>query len=200
MAKKRFYAVAKGRTIGIYDQWNDGAWDQVDRFPNAIYKSFAVLELAVAWWKENAGVTDDPALFFRSTLDMQAAGASLLTPECSRYFTYLIIDPRNEQPFYVGQTVDLERRKIEHFKITPDTRKPYKKRLSEIIAAGFTPVFLIVDEQETLAASLRSETEWVKKIAARGMVPMNRTREHRDWIEHYSRQASRGVVGGLSAP
>lgn len=39
MAKKKYYAVVKGRTPGIYFTWED-CKAQVDQYPGAIYKSF----------------------------------------------------------------------------------------------------------------------------------------------------------------
>lgn len=39
MAKKKFYAVLKGREPGIYTTWDD-CKQQVDHFPCAVYKSF----------------------------------------------------------------------------------------------------------------------------------------------------------------
>jgi ribonuclease HI len=43
--KKKYYAVAKGRTPGIYDTW-DECKEQVYHFSGAVYKSFSTLEEA----------------------------------------------------------------------------------------------------------------------------------------------------------
>lgn len=45
MAKKRFYAVAKGRQIGIFTEW-DQVKPLVDKYQGAIYKGF--------YWREEA--------------------------------------------------------------------------------------------------------------------------------------------------
>ncbi|KRN93969.1 ribonuclease H family protein [Pediococcus stilesii] len=48
MAKKKFYAIKKGRKPGIYRTW-DEAKQQVDGFPGAIYKSFSTESEAEQW-------------------------------------------------------------------------------------------------------------------------------------------------------
>jgi len=52
MSKKKFYAVVKGRKPGIYTEWygEDGADAQVNEFPGAIYKGFAIRADAEAWF------------------------------------------------------------------------------------------------------------------------------------------------------
>lgn len=47
MAKK-FYAVKKGRKIGIFNSWDD-CKAQVHGYPGAVYKSFSSREEALAW-------------------------------------------------------------------------------------------------------------------------------------------------------
>ncbi|MDE6435524.1 MAG: ribonuclease H family protein [Lachnospiraceae bacterium] len=46
--KKKYYAVAKGKTSGIYFTWED-CKVQVEHFPGAVYKSFQTLEEAEAF-------------------------------------------------------------------------------------------------------------------------------------------------------
>jgi ribonuclease HI len=52
--KKQFYVVINGHKPGIYDKWfgEDGAADQVQNFPEAVYKGFYTLEEAIGWAKE----------------------------------------------------------------------------------------------------------------------------------------------------
>ena len=55
MAKgKKYYAVARGRKPGIYDQWygDQGAEEQVKGFPGAIFKGFSTRQEAQAWLKQ----------------------------------------------------------------------------------------------------------------------------------------------------
>jgi ribonuclease HI len=57
MASKKFYAVAKGKTPGIYTEWlgNNGAEIQVKGFAGAVYKGFLTKEAAEDFIKQNAG-------------------------------------------------------------------------------------------------------------------------------------------------
>lgn len=48
----KYYAVARGRNPGVYDNWND-CKEQVDRFPNARHKRFNSLEEALDFIEEN---------------------------------------------------------------------------------------------------------------------------------------------------
>jgi ribonuclease HI len=57
MAKKKYYAVVKGRKPGIYDLWSGqkGAEAQVKGFAGASYKGFATLADAKTWYGAQAG-------------------------------------------------------------------------------------------------------------------------------------------------
>ena len=52
--KKQYYIVVKGRKPGLYSQWfgQDGAADQVEGYPQAVYKGFHTLEDAVGWLRQ----------------------------------------------------------------------------------------------------------------------------------------------------
>lgn len=50
MAPKKFYAVAKGRKPGIYDNW-PAAKSQIDGFAGAVYKGFTTRREAEEWMK-----------------------------------------------------------------------------------------------------------------------------------------------------
>lgn len=56
MAKKKYYAVKRGRDVGIFESW-ESCKRSVDGFSGAEYKSFADIEDAQAYlgWKENPG-------------------------------------------------------------------------------------------------------------------------------------------------
>ena len=55
MAKKKYYAVAKGKTPGIYFEWKD-CKAQIDHFSGAVYKGFDTLEEAEQFIKGAASV------------------------------------------------------------------------------------------------------------------------------------------------
>ncbi len=46
MAKRKFYAVKRGKVPGIYQTWGGQAEEQVKGFSGAEYKSFSTLEEA----------------------------------------------------------------------------------------------------------------------------------------------------------
>jgi 2-succinyl-5-enolpyruvyl-6-hydroxy-3-cyclohexene-1-carboxylate synthase len=77
----------------------------------------------------------------------------------------------------------MESRKRGHLRIRVGKQRPSKKQIAEILAAGLEPEFRVVDEQTTQADSLRSETDWVKRLARQGIRVTNQWREHREWIE-----------------
>ncbi|MGL6104758.1 ribonuclease H1 domain-containing protein [Romboutsia sp.] len=56
LSKKKFYAVRKGKKVGIYNTWNECKL-QVNGFSGAEYKSFEVLEEAKAYIDGNKSVT-----------------------------------------------------------------------------------------------------------------------------------------------
>ena len=54
MAKKKFYAIARGRNKGIFTKWFGvgGAYDQVNGYKGAVYKGFLTRDEADAWLSE----------------------------------------------------------------------------------------------------------------------------------------------------
>ena len=63
MAKKKYYAVVRGRKPGIYDHWSgqDGAEAQVKGYTDALYKGFATLSDSQEWYSSISG-GKEPAL------------------------------------------------------------------------------------------------------------------------------------------
>ena len=55
----RFYAVAKGKSPGIYDRWYgiDQAFEQIDGYPKARFKGFNSQQMAEEWLKANSGMS-----------------------------------------------------------------------------------------------------------------------------------------------
>ncbi|WP_240997162.1 RNase H1/viroplasmin domain-containing protein [Pseudomonas viridiflava] len=69
MAKKpKFYAVTRGRKLGIFNTWEDGARLSVERYPDAKHESFSTLGLAEEWYRQNSptpGSVHSPVVHFR---------------------------------------------------------------------------------------------------------------------------------------
>jgi ribonuclease HI len=59
-SKKSYYVVVRGRRPGLYRKWvgEDGAADQVEGLPGAIFKGFYTLDEAQRWLSEMHGVDD----------------------------------------------------------------------------------------------------------------------------------------------
>lgn len=102
----------------------------------------------------------------------------------NKYFTYLIKDPRDQVPIYVGQTSDLTIRKAQHINVAIG-KKPnigiinIDTYLVDLFEAGFLPDFEIVEECETEEKSLLSETLWINKVVDDGYPVLNRWKTHR---------------------
>lgn len=60
-SKPKYYVVWEGREPGVYDNWDD-AFEQIDGFPGAKFKSYATAEAAVAAYR---GPVEQQAAFLR---------------------------------------------------------------------------------------------------------------------------------------
>lgn len=191
MAKVRFYAVVRGRQTGFFNRWENGAKEQVDGFKGALHRSFTTLELAEEWYRQNStlGSLHSPVFHFSTVplaTEVQTIQPELnvIQPALNRYVVYLIVDPRDNRAFYVGQTSSLERRKAQHLRnALPDSHYKVGQRMAEILGRGEEPVFRAVQECATEEDSLRAESEWVKRCSQRGDTLCNRWREHRELRE-----------------
>lgn len=187
MAKRRkFYAVVRGRTTGIFDKWESGARLSVERFPEAKHQSFTTLELAEEWYRQNNTKESLHSPVFHFCTADSTDPALPPNADCSngkRYVVYLIIDPLTDEPFYVGQTGNLERRQRAHLRSARHDTKRAASRIAEILDTGLSPIFKVVESCRSEAESLSAETLWVKRCAQQGYRVRNR------WIEHRQTQA-----------
>jgi len=189
MAKKpKFYAVVQGRKLGIFSAWEGGARLSIERFPEAKHQSFATLELAEEWYRQQSptpGSNHSPVLHFSTegmenrsaTAPQQAALDGIVA---RRYVIYLILDPVTEEPFYVGLTTNLERRQRAHLGRAKLNTKRAATKIAEILGAGMTPIFKVVESCGSEQDALDAETRWVEECTARGHIVWNRWNEHQD--------------------
>lgn len=191
MAKSKFYVVVKGRQTGIFKCWDGGAREQVDGYKGAIYRAFTTLELAEEWFRRNStsGSLHSPVIHFSTEevvqpAAMEQAGFVFSDTPKSHYVVYLIVDPQDNKPFYVGQTGDMERRKATHLRRgRHQSHLRVGIRLAEILARGEDPIFKVVQNCATEEESLIAESEWVKRCSQRGYDLCNRWKEHRELQE-----------------
>ncbi|WP_455233242.1 ribonuclease H1 domain-containing protein [Geopseudomonas aromaticivorans] len=195
MAKAKFYAVVKGRQPGIFNRWDGGAREQVDNYRGAVHRSFVTEALALEWYAQNYDGPDtlhSPVFHYARE---EAGGTPKAGPtqldlggkSQGRYTVYAIIDPRTDDPIYVGQTVNFERRKEQHL---ANAEKGHPRRISwrmaEILHRGDQPAFKVVQRCDTDEEALQAESAWVKRYTERGLDLCNNTQEHLQVQELYA--------------
>ena len=97
---------------------------------------------------------------------------------------YGLIDPRNNELYYVGQTRrDLVERTDEHFFESKDT--PVSKRNQAILQLGKAPAILKLAEVTSEEAAFHAELYWIHSWAMQGKRLLNR--EAQPWfVENYT--------------
>lgn len=101
-----------------------------------------------------------------------------------KYTTYIIIDPRDDIPVYVGQSNNFQLRKENHL-FSARLKRPnivgvnLQTYLSDLYAIGYLPKFEIIEECPSEEESLKSELECIKNLVKRGIPVLNNWREHR---------------------
>jgi predicted GIY-YIG superfamily endonuclease len=93
-----------------------------------------------------------------------------LTRAAKSWSVYAIIDPRTDALFYVGQTSAFARRKAQHLEGTDQVSGLV---ISQIIAAGFLPHFVILETHDDEETALRAEIFWIETLLARGVALTN---------------------------
>lgn len=160
----------------------------IDHFPEAKHQSFATLALAEEWYRQNnptLGSKHSPVLHFSTQASAQQTTDAPRQPTldgvvAKHYVVYLIIDPVTEEPFYVGQTGDFEGRQRGHLGKANHDCKRAAAKIVQILDAGMTPAFKVVETCESEEASLEAETRWIEHCTVRGIKVWNRWREHRE--------------------
>ena len=105
------------------------------------------------------------------------------------YITYVIKDPRDNAPIYVGQTHNFDKRKKKYFSKIRKDKLPKIDKINitvyfvKLKRLGFDPVIEVVDMQDTEENSLNSETKWVRTFVLSGYPLLNRWREHRSIVK-----------------
>lgn len=106
----------------------------------------------------------------------------------SAFYIYMLVDPRDGWPYYIGETTDRRQRYRYHCE-NSGRNLPVAKRNQEIIRAGDKPVMVIIDQAENELAALRKELFWIDLFMARGIDLLNR--EQQAWLyERYNELAT----------
>jgi len=81
------------------------------------------------------------------------------------YCIYAIIDPRNDEIFYIGETDDLDRRRSEHIRGTEQHSGDVIKQMK---LNGFVPLFTVLERRDDEESAMRCEIFWIEFGLARG--------------------------------
>lgn len=194
MAKRaRYYAVVSGKPAGIFNKWEGGAAQATQGIPGAEHASFATLELAMEWYRQRVpeGARYVSPIIHFETGDIapeapqEALQASLEGMASAQHVVFTICHPETNEPFYIGETIDLERRKAHYLGSVSLKRKGVCVKIAELLAQGITPVFQVVERVESKEAALDAKSRLYKLYVERGLTLYNRTLEHREIHQLY---------------
>lgn len=82
------------------------------------------------------------------------------------YTIYVIVDPRSQRPFYVGETKSFSRRCRQHLKGTDQISGLVIRQIQE---NGFIPHFVVLEVHDDEETALRAEIFWIETLLARGL-------------------------------
>ena len=200
MAKKiRYYEVVHGKPAGIFNAWENGAAPATQGVEGAVFKSFTTLEHGEEWYRQNVPPTSRypfPVYHFET----QPALADVLRAPVmealegispGRHVVFTISNPENNEPFYVGETLNLERSEARHLGGRSRKRNGIALKIRELQARGIQPVFKVVERHDSKEAALEGKTRFVKAYVLQGFELVNKTREHREIRELYRAPAVR---------
>lgn len=98
-----------------------------------------------------------------------------------KYHFYQLVDPRDNLPFYVGQTLDFERRRKDYLSGKGHS-KPLDRRLKELEQAGLQPMMQELESREcTTDEALDRETYWIQHLSDQGIQLLNKSNGQRGW-------------------
>ncbi len=144
MAKTKFFAIVRGRTMGVLEISWEECREYVDGFSNARYKSFPCLEEAVAWYLSEGGEEG----FLTKEHLATAKGAAAAEPVCPslRFPKLAKILPNGEDGCMCSQDLpkSLTHSILDWFHVTALENMP-EEQLQEIKKQGIT----YSDDQET---------------------------------------------------
>lgn len=77
---------------------------------------------------------------------------------------YQLVDPRNDLPFYVGQTTNLERRRKQYTRNATLHSNPLGDRIYELRRAGLEPIMQEIESREcTPGEAQQREGYWIQQ-------------------------------------
>jgi predicted GIY-YIG superfamily endonuclease len=97
------------------------------------------------------------------------------------YTIYMLVDPRDHKPFYIGQTANIKARYYRQHWNPKDTDKSDRaERLRAILKAGRKPDLVILERTTRKVSALMREMFWIELFKSRGVTLKNQ--ENQRWV------------------
>lgn len=97
------------------------------------------------------------------------------------YTIYLLVDPRDHKPFYIGQTINIKRRYYrQHWNPSDDDKTDRAKQIREILKAGRKPNLVILERTTRKVSALIREMYWIETFKRSGAILKNQ--ENQKWL------------------
>ena len=97
------------------------------------------------------------------------------------YTIYMLVDPRDHRPFYIGQTQYLDLRYYkDHLHPSPDDKSDRAKKIREILSDRKKPVLVVLERTTRKVSALIREMFWIELFKSRGMKLKNQ--ENQKWL------------------
>lgn len=90
-----------------------------------------------------------------------------------QHYIYLLINPLNQAPFYIGMTNNMEDRIKQHIDGKDDTTKKLKV-IKHIQNENMTPVVVILEKPPTRVQAKKAEKFWIETFMSRGSELINK--------------------------
>lgn len=108
-------------------------------------------------------------------------------------YIYALVDPRSDAPFYIGRSLQPERRVYLH--LSNCASVPVKAYVDEIRAAGMEPNWKILEETTD---GRTAECQWVQRCLAEGIMLTNNFKKNNYRSQGSSSPTTETSVSGLS--
>ena len=89
------------------------------------------------------------------------------------FVIYMLVDPRDYRPYYVGETRDRIKRHRYHCENTA-RNTAVARRNQAIIKSGRKPLMIVLEEAENEVSALIKEIFWIELFMSKGMDLCNR--------------------------
>lgn len=113
----------------------------------------------------------------------------------AKFVVYMLVDPRDGRPYYIGETTDKKKRYRYHSE-NSGRNTAVARHNQTIIRAGKKPFMVELDSADNEVEALRKELFWIDLLLGRGCDLANR--ENQAWL--YERFNEQVTVARLERP